>query len=462
MIPLPIHSYRIDTESTARLVNCYAEAAPKGAKGPVTLRRAPGITPFCQPGFGHGRGLHTMKGVLYGISGNQLYRIASDASAAAQGLVAGTELASMANNGTQLAIIVPGHGYVYSGGLAEITDSDFTTRRAGVCGFIDNYLALVDEGTGQFICSDLADFSSFDGLDFASAEANPDDLITLAIDHRTIVLVGTNSIELWENNPTGSGFPFQRIINGVVELGGAAKFGIAQQDNSVYWVASDRTFRRLDGVTPVRVSQHGVEVAWRKYARVDDARCFPYSLNGHLAVAVTFPSQQKTWIHDCTTQEWQERESFYQSAWDVSGIAEAYGKIFVQRTSTGEIGILDPDAYTEWGQTLIAQWAYQPIYAGGKNVQIHRIQMGIETGVGLVSGQDAQPRLNLEISRQGGREGSFRPSGSRSLGRQGAYATQVHWDSLGQGRDTVIQARLSAAVPLTVWDTMIEAETLRA
>jgi hypothetical protein len=462
-LPLPIHSYKIDTQSSARLVNTFAEATPQGAKGPVTLRRAPGILPFTTCGSGPGRGLHVMKGALYAVSGAQLYRVGSAADVTALGAIAGITPVSMADNGTQLAIIASGLGYVFASGLASITDPDFTSRHAGPCDFLDNFLLLVEENSGRFFCSDLADFTNYDALDFATAEGAPDDLLTIKVDHRAALLVGTDTSELWElDTSNGAGFPLTRIANGFIEIGGAAKSGICKQDNSVHWIANDRTFRRLVGATPVRTSQHGVERAWRKYARVDDASCVPYTLDGHLCVVVNFPSAAATWVLDCTTNEWHEREGYRTSAWDVSGIVKCYDKLFVQRASTGEIGILDAQTYTEWNNTLRAEWAYQPIYAQGNGVQLHRLEMGLETGVGLLSGQGSDPRILLELSRSGGREGTFKSFGSRSMGAQGKFKTRVHWDGLGSGNNTVIRASLSDPVPLTIWDTKINAEGLAA
>lgn len=460
-IPLPIASYRADTVSTARLVNAYAEAAPKGAKGPLILRRSPGIAPFCLAGSGPGRGLHVMKNKLYAVSSNQLYRISSTGTATALGTVNGSTPVFWADNGTQLAISSAGRLSVFDGTVLPVTDPDIASP-LGAIDFIDSYLVGVHEGTGQFICSALEDFTDYDPLDFATAEGAPDDLITLIVDHRSIFLLGNDSSELWDNEPQGAGFPFVRIPNGFIEIGGAAKYGICKQDNSIFWLANDRTFRRLTGGTPERVSQHGVELAWRKFGTVSDARCYAYTLNGHLCVAVVFPSENSTWVYDCTTTEWHERESYPGNAWDVSGIIRCYEKIFVQRASTGEIGVLDEKTYREWGGILRSEWAYQSIYGQGKNVQIHRVEMGIETGVGLVTGQGSNPRINLELSRKGGRAGTFKPQPSRSLGAQGAFKTIVHWDSLGSGYDNVLKASISDPVPLTIWNTMVNAEALAA
>lgn len=451
-IVLPFHSYALeDSASSARLLNCFGEAAPKGAKGPLILRRAPGIPAFCACGVGPGRGLHVMQGVLYAVSGGTLFKVLANGTTVSQGAVPGTRRLFSADNGTQLLLITETAGFVSSGGTtAAITDIDFTSRRAGATAFIDNYAAIVDEGSGQWFITDLADFTNVDGLAFATAEGAPDNLITLAVDHRQVVLVGSDSTELWDNTGA-SGFPFERAPNGLIELGGTARHGIVKQDQSVCLLASDRTIRRLQGNTWMRISQHGVERALRNYATVEDCEASAYTLDGHLCTAWNFPSAGKTWLCDHTTQEWHERESYHRQVWDVVDIAEAYGQVFVQRATTGEIGTLSRTAFEEWGQALLAVWTFQSLYNGGQRVTLNRLELGIETGVGLSTGQGSDPRITCQVSKDGGKSFPITMP-TRSIGAQGKYRQRVHWDRFGDAEDMVIRMELADPVPLTIWD----------
>jgi hypothetical protein len=261
------------------------------------------------------------------------------------------------------------------------------------------------------------------------------------------VLVGKTSGELWEN-VGGSGFPFVRSPNGFFEIGGVGKFAITKQDQSVHWLANDLTLRRLSGNTAQRTSQHGFERAVRTYASTSDCQMFSYNLDGHMCVVIRFP-EVATWVYDCTTQELHERQTYGRDDWDVSGIAECYGKVFVQRASDGAIGILSKDYYEEFEDTLVASWTYQNIK--GDRQTVDRLEMGIETGVGLVTGQGSDPELSLEVSYDGGRKYSAMPT--RKFGAQGATRTRVHWDRLGSGDNIVFRVSLSDPVPLTLWDT---------
>jgi hypothetical protein len=452
MLPLPVHSYGLNARSAAssRLVNVYAEAGPQGGKSPVILRTAPGIAPHVTL-TGGGRGLHACKLGLFALAGNTLYKIAGG-SAQNIGTIPGTQLASFSDNGASLVIGTGGQGYLYGGTLTQITDPDFTARSPAVPVFLDNYIVWIDEGSGQFFSSDLTAAGDYDGLDFATAESAPDNLVTQAVDHRQLVLVGTQTTELWYN-AGANGFPFERVPGGVIEIGGIAKHGIAKQDNSVFWLANDRTFRRLNGQTPLRVSTHGVEEKWRDYAVVSDAQCFPFTTMGHLCVAVRFPSASACWVYDASTNEWHERESYLGLPWRVSSAVEFNGTTYVQDAETGSVGILSGETFTEWGSTLRAEWTYTGVWDGGRRVFHQELELGVETGVGLATGQGVDPMVSLHVSDDGGR--TYRTLPVKSIGRQGEYKRRVRWHRLGSASHRVYKASFSDPVPLTVWDTQI-------
>ena len=441
---LPFSSYQLEsTASSQRLVNCYAEKTPEGAKGPLILRRAPGIEPFAAPG-GIGRGLCAMSGVLYSISGTTLYRIDQDATVTGLGTVSGTAPVSMAASATQLYI---DSGFVYDGSLNALTDPDYIAD--GKAAFLDSYIVTVRPDTGQFASSDLADFTSWDALYFATAEGSPDNLLTLEVDHRQVVLIGENSTELWED-VGGTDFPFIRSPNGFIEIGGVGKLASTKQDQSVHWLANDRTLRRLNGNTATRTSQHGFERAVRDYASVTDCQMYSYNLDGHLCVVIRFPDVA-TWIYDCTTQEIHERQSYGREDWDVSGFAECYGKVFVQRASDGAIGVLTKGIYQEFGNDLVSSWTYQNVYGQGQRLTIDHLELGVETGVGLTG--ELPPSISLEVSYDGGR--TYKSLPTKSLGALGDYRSRVIWDRLGSGYNMVIRMSMSDPVPLTIWDTQV-------
>jgi hypothetical protein len=455
-IQLPIATYDEAGVNAARLVNTMAEQAPEGAKAMVLLRHAPGVDPYYSVGTGPGQGLHTFNDVLYAVSGGALYRVGSNGAATLVGRIGTIQPVYQANNGIQHVIVAAGRGYVSNGTtLVQITDQDF--RPAGPCAFLDNYILFVEQDTGRFFCSDLADATAYDGLDFATAEGAPDNLVALAVDHRQVLLFGEYTTEVWwDSGGTGGGFPFERVAGGFLEYGCAAAGAVTKIDNSVYWLANDRTARVLMGDTPVKVSKYNVERAWRGYARVDDCEAFNYTLGGHLCTGWRFPSEGACWIYDITTQQWHERESYRRNVWRVMSTAIAYDKVWAQDAETGAVGVLTPDARTEFGATNVCSWTYANVYAANRLGFHSQLQLVMNAGFGLVAGQGSEPLVRLEYSNDGGK--SWRAMPHRSLGKMGKYRTRINWQRLGMGRDRVYRNIVSDPIPVIVNDAQLEVE----
>lgn len=447
-LPLPIHSYRVPG-STARVVNCYGEALPAGAKGPVRVFTAPGIATHATVAAGEGRGICAFAGAVYAVVGSTAYRIGEDGSTTSLGTVAGTGPVGMAAGTNNLVIAAGVNGYTCTsaGNLVAIADVDW--RASDAIDFLDNYIIGVERSTGRWFSSALADETSYDPLAFATAEGAPDNLLTLIADHRQAILFGSESTEIWYN-AGNAGFPFDRSPNGFIELGCAGKRAATKLDNSVFWVANDKTVRRLNQLTPTRISTHGVEAALAQYS-LSECRAFSFYVGGHLFAVFRFP--EGCFVYDATTNEWHERESFGGSTWNIVGSAVAYNETFVLHATSGQIGTLDAGIATEFGGVLRPEWTYQPVYADNRMMFHSRIEVGLEAGVdGL--GVDAE--LQMQVSDDGGK--SWRGLPDRSLGLTGEFAKRVYWHRLGRSRQRVYKAAISSPVPMTVTGTFLEAE----
>lgn len=451
--PLPVHSY-VDVSpivGAERLVNCYAEQAPQNGKAPMSVRRIPGTVLHCST-VSNGRGLYRWKTQLYCVSGNTLYHVLSNGSVVSIGTISGSGLISWAETPTQLVICDAGASYTYDGTtLAQIADADFVD--GAQCCSIDGYVLFRRENSGVFFASDLADATSYDALMFASAEGLSDNIVGIIADHRQAILAGEDSMEIWYNAGV-SGFPFIRDPNGFIELGCRAGRSLAKIDNTVFWLASDLTVRRLDGVTPIRVSTHGVEQAIRGYTS-DDAQGFCYSDGGHLFYALSFPTDLATWVYDATTQLWHERSSYGYTRWRPCAAALAYGRWYVQCYSTGKIGYLDHETYTDFGDTQRVEVTFQDTYNDGNRIIHNTFEVVVETGVGLVSGQGSDPQVTLEVSDDSGR--TWRTKPTKSLGEIGEYKTRLRWISLGQSRYRRYRLSMSDPVKFVVADALLDA-----
>jgi hypothetical protein len=450
---LPVASTRLRSRptSTARLLNAYAEKLPPDSKAGVLLTRSPGVAAWTTVGNGPIHGAHGALSSLFVVSGTKLYEVDENGVATELGDIGTVGNLDIDSNGDSVVVVNEPDAFYWDGTtFGQITDTDFTTRGAADVEFVDNWLLFREPGSGRFFGADLGTATSFDALNFATAEGFPDDLVGLKVDHRDVILFGSESIEIWSNNG-GSGFPFSRNTNGYLEIGCLNGRTIAKQDNSVMWLANDYTVRRLEGTTPQRISSHSVEQSIVD-ASIEAGRAYAYSQDGHLFYVLTFP--EVTWVYDATTQEWHERQSYGETYWIATSHAQAYGYELVGDNTSNKVGRLDPETYTEWGNTIRMEWTYQPIYAESRLAFHDRLEIVLETGVGLVTGQGSDPQMMLDYSNDGGQTWTALPT--KDIGAIGRYDTRVVWSRLGSARQRVYRASVSDPIPVNLTDTQVE------
>ena len=464
-IPLPFASYQLDSlpASCSRLVNCYIEALPPGAKTPARLVRAPGIAQLALGATSGVGGMIATKRKLfvYCRAGVLQEYTAHGLLGTGYSAAVGSGWPDLTTNADNVVVVVPGglvgtqasyvkHTAPTSSGY--ITDADYSSRGASHVEFLDNYLLFLEPNTGRFFGADLGSASSFDALNYATAESHPDDLVGMIEDHGQLFLLGEESCELWLNSGI-QGFPFERLANGRVQMGCAAGRSAAKVDQTVMCLASDKTVRALQGQTPVRVSHHGIEQLID--GDVSDSRAYSFSFQGHEQYVLHLPN--RTVVYDAATQAWHERQTYGQLGWLPSFHTQAFGVTWVAKPGETDIGYFDKDTYTEFGQTQVMSWTYQPVYAENRMASHNRLEVGVETGVGDNTTTD--PKIMLEVSDDGGN--TFTHFSTQSLGAKGKRETRVMWHGLGMSNNRVYRMSVSDPVKVAVTDTILDARGAR-
>ena len=454
-LPFASYEHRSHPASTSRLKNCFIEQLPPDAKTPSVLQRSPGITGETTVGNGPITGMHYAFGYMWIVSGGSLYRVDSNLSATLIGSVgsASQQSIDIDSNVDSIVVVNTPNAYYYdttTSTFAQITDADYTSRGSTDVEFADNWMLFIEPSSGRMFGADLGTVTDFDALNFVTAEGAPDNLVGLKVDHRQPILFGLASIEIYEN--TGAaGFPFERAINGFIEIGCLNGRTIAKLDNSVFWLASDYTIRRLDGVTPVRVSTHAIEQQLVG-TTIAQAKAYSYAQEGHYFYVLSLP--EKTLAYDVTTQQWHSRNSYGYDYWLAQNHVQAFNREFVGSSINNKIGYLNMEDYDEWGGTQIMEWTYQPIYAEAQRAFHDRLEIIMETGVGLVTGQGSDPTVMLAYSDDGGISWQNLPT--RSAGAIGQYRWRVVWHRLGSSRMRVYRASVSDPIKIAITDTQIE------
>ena len=374
------------------MVNMFPEVVPEGGKQPAFLQRAPGLGLRITVGTGPIRGLWEHGFYLYVVSGDTFYRVSSSYVVTVVGMVAGTGPVSMADNGTQIMIAADPTGYIYNTAtdvFAQITDPDFPG--ASVVDYLDGYFVFIEPNSQRIWVTALLDGTSVDPLDFVSAEGDPDDVISMIVDHREVWLFGRNSTEVWYNAGL-SDFPLVRIQGAFNELGCAARYSTAKMNNQVYWLGKDPRGQGIvyvaNGYQGQRVSTHAVEWQIQQYGTLSDAIGFTYQQDGHSFYVLVFPSVNKTWVYDASTGAWHERAGWNNQWTRYRAQAQVFynNENLVGDYENGNVYALDLEDYKYNGETQRWLRSWRALPTGQNTLQRtaqHSLQLDCETGVGL-------------------------------------------------------------------------------
>lgn len=453
-IPFGSHSYehRSTPVSAQRLINFYPELQPSTAKDQFIIHGTPGLAKLVEVGSGPIHGMKEMNGVLYVVSGEELYSVTSIFTVTLIGTIAGNSRVSLDHNGTQLLITNGSKGYVYSvsGGLSEITDTDFKQSYSVV--YLDSYFFLAEKGSKNMFSSRILDGTTYNGLDFTSADGLPDNIVTLATNHRDLIVFCEKSIEIWYNAANSVGFPFSRINGGLITKGCRARYSVQNIDGIMLWLGDDNSVYMLDGYTSPRpISDPSIEYAMQKSNNLSAAYSYTYTEESHKFYCLTIPDLEQTWCFDLTTGRWHQRS--YRVTPTNNMIRHrancyeyAFGKHIVGDYHNNKIYEMSLDVYRDDGEEIHREATSPPIHNSRKKMIMDWLQIDIESGAGLVTGQGSDPKLFLQVSKDGGRTWYFKDD--ESAGKIGEYIHRSTWRNFGAFYDVILKMSISDPIKI--------------
>ena len=454
-IPFGSQSYQHEARqlSSQRMVNCFLEKQPDGTKSPVSVIRTPGIEEVTEFPTSPIRGGAEHNRDLFFVSGTELYAF-SDPSTSL-GTIPGTKRVEMFSNGPQLGIVANEDLYVYEASLGRVTDPGFYGALDAT--YLDLFGVFIKPNSADIFINNpgatsFPDLTDFDALDFRTAEARPGNLVAVADDHRELFLFKKDNTEIWTNTGNAD-FPFEPIPNAFMELGCIAKDSVAKADNTVFWLANDMTVRRAEGYTPARVSTHAIENSISKMTNRSLAMALSHPHNGHLFYALSFPSDNMTFVYDITTGLWHERQSNGQE-WRAQNYIYANDTHYVSDNQSGKLGKLSGTVYEDFGDEHRVSVTSPPINSEGREIFFARLHVDFDMGQAATTGQGSTPYVMLQWSDDGGM--TWSSEYWRSMGLIGDYKYRSVWHRLGSARSRVFRLTFSEPIPFTLIDAFAE------
>lgn len=418
------------TENGGRLINAYAEPLSQGARNAMRWLRAAGLRPTTEIGIADFRGALTVGSVLYVINGSKAYTVTKSGTTynvtELSGSVGGSGPVIMARNmRAPVQILI-----VHSGGMTKIegsTAADFSDvdlPALNSIDFMDGYF-LGTSGDGRAFASGIND-TTFNAIDYATAESSPDGLIRGVSFGRDYLMMGTATTEFWGNTGNATGFPFSRgpvIPVGLKVATAVAGFEINFPDPLV-WVANDNTVRRLNGYVAEIVSSPVLERLIDLAGTDLEASVFVAA--GRAWWVLSGPSW--TWAMDMRSGAWHERRSYGSDRWRVHFGAGCFGEWLTFDRDSAKMFALDANYRREDTDPLIWEVRSTQDHRFPGRILVNRASFNFVTGVGRDTGIDpieTNPRVSISWSNDGGRV--FGNELLRELGTQGQQRSIDIW-----------------------------------
>jgi hypothetical protein len=442
-------SASIDAEQTVNLYPVTVKAA--GAAKAKYLHGTPGTRPLGVLPTSPGRGTFTQDGRTWAVSGAVLYEILAwdPFLAVARGtIVDDGRLVSWASNGdggSQLAIVGGGQLKILNL-VTNILSAAIVlpfTQRPGRIGFLHGYFVLNALGTLQFWFSALENGLLWDALDFATRSTASDRIITVVCANNRVWIFGSETSEAYEDVGDADN-PFQPIQGSLFQIGAVGADAVSVGTDTIRWLGqgsrSSASVYRLAGYAGARISTDAEDARLATATTLEDAEALTYEQDGHLFYALTVPTLGPvgtTLCVDEAEQAWHDRSAWNATAaredrWRVRGHA-CVGQVHVVGSrDSGALWALDLACYDD--DCAILRARRRAPYLGAENswAFIDRIELGCESGVGLVAGQGSDPQVELLVSKDSAK--TWFSMGTASLGAIGEHGACVYWTRIGRAR----------------------------
>lgn len=416
-------------------------------------------------------------GAVYWMMGNSLYTISATSgdTSSLTGTLVSTAFANnqqpcfFTDNGIDLFITSANMPYAVNLTTNAVTAlSGGAYSSASSCTFFDGYVVFSEADTNKFYWTDLYTTTA-DGLNFASAEANPDKIVGLINNNLDLWVFGKKTIELWYNYGANN-IVFQRRPNTLLETGCASASTIQKMNNTIFWLSTDERggpmLMMANGYTPQRVSTFAIEQEWNKFTseQIGASNAFTYQDGGHHFYVFNIPGADTTWVFDMTatmqlgSPTWHERRSFDGNGdnirWLAYGHAYVSGMHITGDYAAGKLYVMDDDYRYDNEQPIIVERTSPHITNSMDRIRFSNLTADFFTGNTPV--QDLDPQVMLQWSDDGG--ATWSDEMWVSAGKIGEYALKVQFQRLGMARSRVFRIRCSDPIYWCLSGASIDAQ----
>ncbi len=441
-------------------INIYMVNNPSG-RSRTALVGCMGSQQFSTSEIGASRGAHPEQigDFAYFVAGANLWRISDAGVATSVGTIPGTSIVSIVFDGTSL-IVFNGSSTGFYYNTDNGTFSSVPLPANAYSGTIlDTYIAFVSDNSRWYV-SNVSDSDAWDVLDFATVTKSSDELVAIHEDHSELILFCSKHIEPWFNSGDVD-FAFAQNTAGIIERGTAARFSIAKEDNTLFFLGDDLIVYRLQGYQPVRVSTDGIETKISNLRSsaplsVETAFAFTYVEHGHKFYQLTFPGEL-TVCYNIATNSWHTMKHWELATHHAVSYCYAFGRHLIGTTNNlDSVYELSRTLYSDGSAPLERARRTQIISSGDHLLKFKKIKLLMEFGTTPeTSGQGYDPSLMLRWTDNFGHT-AFENERRLPLGKSGQYNSKAIKRNCGASRARVFEIALTDPVPFTMVGAVME------
>lgn len=458
-----------DCEQT---INFYTETIEsEGAKTRRILAPLPGYVTFGSFALAPNRCLWGRDGLCFSVTGFGLVQWSSAGVGTSRGTLSNDALPatidSSGDAGGEVWVVSGGLGYTYTPATTTLAAQSSAGTGLVQGGYLDGFFLALDD-TSTFKISNLLDGATWDPLQIAQRNDAPDRWQALLVSGKYIWLFGSETTSVLYD--AGSfPFPFALVPGVLIKTGIAARFSAKDMNGTPIWLTSTSAGQgqivQASGFgPPTRISTYAVEYAIQNYTTISDAVAFVFQYQGHWFYQINFPSANDAWLYDASSGAWSKPLYWDPAlaAWQCSRaqyFCHAFGKHLVADRATGSVYQLSSASYVDAGGAALRRLRrcpFPPMTSDASFVFLKELQIFMDVGIGLSSGQGSDPQVVMRLSRDGGR--TWGNEHWTSAGAIGKYLTRVTWNRLGRFRDGmgVLEVSCSDPAPYRWTDAAID------
>lgn len=185
--------------------------------------------------------------------------------------------------------------------------------------YLDGYVIAQVETGNKFYWSELDDPTTWNPLDFATAETVADDITNITVKNGKIYVFGQKSIEVFYNDGVS---PFARLDGGQESVGCIASNSVINTDLGIFFLDSNRRVTRLTD-SGLEILSEPVDKLIETFTTISDAYFHFVYMTGKQFLLCFFPSSgvRSAWdggmgtgmclVYDIQNKNWYDWTSWY-------------------------------------------------------------------------------------------------------------------------------------------------------